>query len=73
MDTIISQPSQLTPTTNLKSNDISKPSVAINIDDHSFKKFVPTGIKVRVNVPVQRANNRAFLLLILMVSFHNLI
>jgi len=59
MDTIISQPSQLTPTTNLKSSDISRPSVAINIDDHSFKKFVPTGIKVRVNVPVQRVNNRA--------------
>jgi len=59
MDTIISQPQQVNTTTNIKSSDTSKPSVLINIDDQAFKKFMPTGIKVRVNVPVQRVGNRA--------------
>uniref|UniRef100_A0AAU8JNL0 Structural protein 3 n=1 Tax=Chipolycivirus sp. TaxID=2809300 RepID=A0AAU8JNL0_9VIRU len=59
MDTIISQPQETNPTTTIKSTDKSLPSVLTNIDEQSFKKFIPSGIKVRVNVPVLRTTNRA--------------
>lgn len=59
MDTVISEPSQINPTTQIKASDRSLPSVLEPINDLSFKRFVPSGIKVRVNVPIQRATNQS--------------
>lgn len=59
MDTVISEPTQVNPTTAIKSTDQSKPSVVEMITEQSFRKYIPTGIKVRVNVPIARNTNRA--------------
>jgi len=59
MDTIVSESTLVNPTTSLKNLDVSKPTVVEMISEESFKKFIPSGIKVRVNIPVFRATNRA--------------
>lgn len=59
MDTYVSQPGIQTPTNVLKNIDTQTAQSLTIISENDFRKFVPSGWKVVVSLPLQRITNRA--------------
>jgi hypothetical protein len=59
MDTYVSQPGIQTPTNVIKNLDAQPVQSMVIIEEKDFKKFVPSGWKVIVDLPLKRVNNRA--------------
>lgn len=59
MNSLISQPSLQKPTDVIKQLDMQPAQSMVIIGDSDFKKFVPSGWKVKVDIPLERTSNRA--------------